>query len=188
MDQYLYRCTITWSGPQSVINSLLWVIVFILTSRVLPEEHVWMAKWDHSKPLNGTWHCFLHPPLFVFRHCISKGFLAKFGCAVGVSKTLRSSWNSNCLLLVIWMSLTSIEVSTWVPHLSIQPKYTLFLHLKLFRNQFIFLLWQLGTLVLKKDLNKSVKVSNFWRVLAEVWAERQRHDATLCVAVAMASL
>lgn len=57
MNQYSYRCTITWSGPQSMINGLLWVIVFILTSGVLPEERVWMAKWDHSKPLNRTLCC-----------------------------------------------------------------------------------------------------------------------------------
>lgn len=58
MNQYLYRCTITWSGLQPVINGLLWVIVFILTSGVLPEEHVWMAKWVHSTPLNRILCCF----------------------------------------------------------------------------------------------------------------------------------
>lgn len=98
MNQYLYRCTLTWSGPRPVINSLLWAIVFILTSGVLPEEQVWMAKWDHSKPLNRTWCCF-----YTLLCLISEAFLATFGCTVGVSKTHSSPHGP---LIALWMSLT----------------------------------------------------------------------------------
>ena len=139
MNQYSYRCTITWSGPQPMINGLLWVIVFILASGELPEEHIWMAKWDCPKTSQQEFVLFLSPPLFDFRHCIAKGFLAKSGFTVGVSKTLRFSWNYNCPLAALWMSHRKIHILTRVSHANVWPKNNFFSASVIIYNQYIFI-------------------------------------------------
>lgn len=118
MSRYSYRCTITWSGPQLLIDGLLWVIVFLLTSRALPEELIWIAKWDHSKPLNGNLCCFYTLLCLTADTASQKAFLAKFGRAVGVSKALRFSWNYN------WLHMAVMNV----PHMDLDIDSSLLCH------------------------------------------------------------
>lgn len=101
-----------WSIP------VLWAIVFILASGVLPEELVWIAKWEHSGPLNGTRCCFDTLFCSVSVAASQKSFLGQHRCPAGVSESLWSP-NANCPLPMIWKFFTKIHISTCVPHVSV---------------------------------------------------------------------
>lgn len=189
MNQYLYRCTITWPGPRLVINAFLWVIVFILTSGVLPEEHVWMAKWDHSTPLNRTRCCFYSRLCLTSDTASQKPFLTKFGCTVGVSKTLTSSWNSNCLLLATWMSLTQGQILTDIPPCQCLAKLWLFLSASriIHRSIHIFIVTTWGLRIDSQKCRERSKYVNrrkgkVWKKL-QVWLKSHSENIRLCCLV-----